>query len=205
MANFSCLSPLTGVVLGIVETAESTAMYHYGLTASDNYTAGRPRRCLSADDLDGVNALYPSCGGNMMLSPPPCGYRADGFLVFIRIFEDFFKAISIPLAVICGMKLLSFVFLYTEDCVATRQVRKAARDLLNEHGSLRRGSTLARGVSAQLQVLKGVGSSRFSFGSGSSNKKSGSGKFSSADAAESTPAQDDAVVTAGADSGAGVR
>ena len=40
------------------------------------------RRCLSTDDVDGLNVLYPSCGNNAYnFITPPCSYQAYGYMV----------------------------------------------------------------------------------------------------------------------------
>lgn len=65
-----------------------------------------PHRCLAQDDLDGINFLYPSCG--VELPELPCGEVTPFAFVSMRLLEQFVKLMTVPLAIVIGVKLLAY-------------------------------------------------------------------------------------------------
>ena len=165
----TCTVPNLTAVLGVAADAGSATMSYYGMSAGSN-PGPASRRCLTPDDTNGLNFLYPSCGPNT-LSVPACTYRTDGQYVFLRLFEDFLKMMILPFAVLVGVKLLAYLLLCIEDGVATYQVRRAAKEVIKEakesenhrwslSRSLSRGSISGAFTSAKSLVRRN--SARFS-------------------------------------------
>jgi len=114
-----------------IDAMNESVMVAFGSTGfHQRPIAGVARRCLSQDDLDGLNFLYPWCG--TMLKTPPCDVVLDDRLVGLRLFESWLKLMILPVCIIAGAKLLALLLLFAEDVVASYQVRREARRLLNE-------------------------------------------------------------------------
>ena len=108
-----------------------SVMLAFGSTGFERPIAGAPRRCLDQDDLNGINFLYPSCG--VQLDVPPCEHHKTEWLnVSARLCESFIKLMALPVLIIGGMKILAYLILFLEDAVATWQVRREAKRLLDE-------------------------------------------------------------------------
>jgi len=109
---------------------ENAVMVAFGSTGLARPRAGEARRCLDQDDLDGIHFLYPWCGSSLL--HPTCEYVLQDRLVGLRLLESWLKLMLLPVAIIGGAKLLAVCLLLTEDVVASYQVRREARRLLDE-------------------------------------------------------------------------
>jgi len=132
--NYSCTSPYFGTVLDVAEGISGATMFKFGLTTGEVPGPGALRRCLSSDDVDGLNYLFPSCGPNLYNGSilPPCSYESPGYVAMLRLFEDVIKLCAFPFIILIGAKAIAYFFLFVEDCFASYQVRNAARIILQE-------------------------------------------------------------------------
>jgi len=119
-----------GKMASVLDLSHSI-MIEFGSIGLERPLAGIVRRCMDADDLDGINFLYPTCATE--LAEPPCEYVSEGgVFTGLRLFESFVKLSVLPILIMYGIKLLAMVFLFFEDCYASMQVRKEAKRLLDE-------------------------------------------------------------------------
>ena len=97
---------------------------------------GRPRKCLSQDDLDGINFLYPACDESVfhgMPETPPCVYDTDWPYTAQRLLVEACYAAFFIWVALLALKLGSIVMLWLEQSVADRFVKMNARIML-AHG-----------------------------------------------------------------------
>ena len=100
------------------------------------YGPGRARRCLSRDDLDGINFLYPACVGTRfagLLDAPPCGPDANGDWnnTALRVGKQVMELVAAVIGTIIALKLLARMFIWVEEAVAVRYASGMAKDVVN--------------------------------------------------------------------------
>ena len=133
MRNFSydsydCLDPGALFVPGMSENA--TLMEAIGLTAA-NSESPAPMHCPTNDDLDGLNYLYPTCGGNEIRRAECSGYGGD-FASWLRLVETWWH-FSWPIMVsFLGLKIVVQAFLFIEHTWAARKLRQGAGEAFRE-------------------------------------------------------------------------
>jgi hypothetical protein len=114
---------------------------------------GKARRCLSQDDLDGLNFLYPPCVRRAFYgfdSPPPCeGDEEDWPITGQRLMMNTIYLASFAVLSLFAIKLFAMCFLSVEDRLAQWYVRGNAV-LMLRHGA---SSLTLRGQSAVQSVL----------------------------------------------------
>lgn len=98
---------------------------------------GKGRRCLSQDDLDGINWLYPTCEAGAFAGlqhPPPCegtdAWPEAWPYVWQRLLLSIVKIAMWLVVGLVGIKLLAFCFLEVEEWVAHKFVDQNAKLLL---------------------------------------------------------------------------
>ena len=126
MPNYRAVAPMGPALCNLsLSSVEELAARE---TASDSImfstTTHRARACLAADDLDGLNNLYPSCG-LVRTGEPLCvkSRRNSGFLRLLL-------ALLVPLMI--GLALTQAVI-----CYAARRERKRFRQMAQDMQALR--------------------------------------------------------------------
>ena len=127
----------------IPHTTTEALMSTIGLLADSRIA---PRRCLTQDDLNGLNSIYSSCDGNV-LQEPTCPVQYGDRSSWLRLLESFFT-ISWPiLLAIFGIKVVAVTLLWLQDQIARWRLRAQSRKIVStiaaqegeEDGSLSEG------------------------------------------------------------------
>jgi hypothetical protein len=113
----------------------TSVMLPFGVTPTDRPLApGRPRRCLSQDDLDGINWLYPHCEGPGVFrgleNPPECVGEETWPYIWQRLLFGMTKLSLMMIGSLVAIKLVAFLFIQIEECIANRYVDRKAKALL---------------------------------------------------------------------------
>lgn len=123
-----CLSGATAL---LPYTTTESLMSQIGLMADSTLT---PRRCLTQDDLRGLNFLYPQCDGDM-LQVPACPVQYGDQPSWLRLLQSFL-AIAWPILLsIFGVKLLALLILWMQDQIAKRRLRAKSRKIVSHLAS----------------------------------------------------------------------
>ena len=122
-------------------SVNSSVMLAFDLVPTSRpYGPGRARRCLSADDLDGVNFLYPACEGTTfygLLEPAPCKETlGDWKATTLRLFFQTFDLTAIVVGCIIAVKLLAYLALKMEERMANAYANSKAKDMLRYGSSV---------------------------------------------------------------------
>ena len=94
---------------------------------------GRVRRCLSQDDLDGLNFLYPPCNGRYFMGlprPPPCAPESDWIFTSQRVLVTTVYMCFYLVITLFTIKLLSHAVLLVQQIIAERHLRLEALEMM---------------------------------------------------------------------------
>ena len=138
---FGAEQPLHLMTRATQRSVNSSVMLAFDLVPTSRpYGPGRARRCLSADDLDGVNFLYPACEGTTfygLLEPAPCKETlGDWKATTLRLFFQTFDLTAIVVGCIIAVKLLAYLALKMEERMANAYANSKAKDMLRYGSSV---------------------------------------------------------------------
>ena len=94
---------------------------------------GRLRKCLSQDDLDGINFLYPPCDHGLLYgfsTPPPCVHERDWEYTAQRLFMAVLYISFFFIITLIALKLGSALTLRVEERCARQYFEQQARDMV---------------------------------------------------------------------------
>jgi hypothetical protein len=144
-----CLAGATGL---LPYTTTESLMSRIGLTAD---TMLAPRRCLTQDDLNGLNFLYPTCGGDM-LEVPTCPVQYGDQPSWLRLLESFLAIAWPVLLAIFGIKLLALLILWMQDQVAKRRLRDTSKEIVSHLATAVQGKDSGAAARPQPESLQSV-------------------------------------------------
>lgn len=107
--SYNCSNPLQGVSATSAYDADSV------LQATLSH---QPKTCLTQDDLDGLNFLYPVCDNR--IETPTC-VSISRNVGWLRLFLTIFSTVFIPAALVLGLKLYCVLVLRCSKSLADRK------------------------------------------------------------------------------------
>ena len=160
MDNASCWAPLQQIELGALPSGADTIMH--------STTKHRDRTCLTADDLEGLNYLYPICDG--AATEPNCvkTRRLGGWLRLAAAVATPYVVVSVALMML--------------QCIARGYQWRKVHELEETTHRLRKEARRMKGKLARMPTRHGSPDGRRGDGSGRSSlarlRQWGTGKFS---------------------------
>lgn len=119
------------------QSYNESIMREFELQAKESILGpGRSRKCLSQDDLDGLNFLYPPCSGRRLTGldmPPPCELEADWMFAGQRLAIAAVYIVFYFMLALVVLKVLPILLLWIEERMAYRTMKKNAEQMV-QHG-----------------------------------------------------------------------